>query len=102
MRRLQIWLVVSLLTSSFLGGCALSDRGPPAALDTLVPLAIIHVAEDHLKAERLDPGPVDGIFTEETAEALRQYQRRYGLVASGLLDQATRFHMALEATPGEK
>ena len=51
--------------------------------------------------ERLDPGPVDGVFTEQTAEALRQYQRRYGMVVSGLLDHATRLHMALDSPPGE-
>jgi len=67
----------------------------------LLPLAIIHVAEERLKGERFDPGPVDGVFTEQTAEALRQYQRRYGLVVSGLLDHATRLHMALESLPGD-
>ena len=96
MRRLQTWLILSLLASSFLGGCALSNHGPPAALDILVPMGIIHVAEQHLKAAGLDTGPVDGLFTEQTAEALRQYQRRYGLVVSGLLDQATRYHLNLE------
>ena len=47
-------------------------------------------AEDHLKTFGFDPGPVDGTFTEQTAEAVRQYQRRYGLVVTGLLDAGTR------------
>ena len=93
MWRLSVTLVLSLLVSSFLGACALSDHGsgnPPAALDRLIPVGLIHVAEDHLQAFGFDPGPVDGIFTAQTAEALRQYQRRYGLVVSALMDHATR------------
>jgi hypothetical protein len=84
--------------------CAITDLGPQppvAALDQFIPVGLIHVAEDHLKAQGLDPGPVDGIFTEQTAEAVRQYQRRYGLVVSGLLDSGTRIHLGLEKSPGE-
>jgi peptidoglycan hydrolase-like protein with peptidoglycan-binding domain len=44
---------------------------------------------------------MDGIFTEQTAEAVRQYQRRYGLLVSGLLDSGTRIHLNLEKSPGE-
>ena len=80
-----------LMVSVLLSACALSDRGaepPVAALDRLLPTGMIYVAEDHLKAMGFDPGRVDGIFTEQTAEAIRQYQRRYGLVVTGLLDAA--------------
>ena len=99
MTRLCVQLVMSLLVSSFVGGCALSNLGPAtpvAALDRLIPIGLIQVAEDRLKAQGLDPGPVDEIFTEQTAEAIRQYQRRYGLVVSGLLDAATREHLGIE------
>ena len=99
MKRRRPWVVMSLLLSLFLGACVQSDRGPQppvAALDKLLPVGIIYVAEDHLKAFGFDPGPVDGIFTEQTAEAVRQYQRRYGLVVSGLLDSATRQALDLE------
>ena len=104
MRRLPAWLVMSLLGNAFLGACALSDRGlqpPVAALDRLLPAGLLYVAEDHLKALGFDPGPVDGIFTEQTAEAIRQYQRRYGLVVSGLLDPATREALGIEKTPSD-
>jgi len=102
MKRRHTWLVLIPLASAFLGGCALSHPGEPiAAFDKLIPLGIIHVAEQHLKAAGFDPGPVDGVFTEQTAEALRQYQRRYGLVVSGMLDQNTREHLHLEKTPGD-
>lgn len=93
MRRLSARLVLSLLMSSFLGACTLSDRGPQtplAALDMFIPVGMIHVAEEHLKALGFDPGPVDGVFTEQTAEAIRQYQRRYAHVVNGLLDAPTR------------
>ena len=101
MPRLRAKLVMSLLVSSLMGACALNDRGPTspvAALDKLLPMGLIQVAQEHLKAQRLDPGPVDGIFTEQMAEAIRQYQRRYGMVVSGLLDSATRQHLGVEKT----
>ncbi|MGH8058722.1 MAG: peptidoglycan-binding domain-containing protein [Candidatus Entotheonellia bacterium] len=104
MKRLRAQLVMCLLVSSFLSACGLSQRGPQppvAALDRLIPAGLIHVAEDHLKALGFDPGPVDGIFTEQTAEALRQYQRRYGLVVSGLLDSHTREAFSIEKPPEE-
>ena len=106
MRRRSAWLVVSLLVSAFLGACALSDRGPRPlvpALDQLILAGMIQVAEEHLKALGFDPGRVDGVFTEQMAEAIRQYQRRYGLVVSGLLDSATRQDLipGLDMIPGE-
>lgn len=99
MRRLRTWLMISLLGSTFLDACALSNRAlnpPVAALDQLIPVGLLYVAEDHLRALGFDPGAVDGVFTEQTAEAIRQYQRRYGLVVSGLLDSATRQALGIE------
>jgi hypothetical protein len=32
---------------------------------------MISVAQEHLKALGFDPGPVDGVFTAQTAEAIR-------------------------------
>jgi peptidoglycan hydrolase-like protein with peptidoglycan-binding domain len=50
----------------------------------------IQVAQEHLRALGFDPGPVVGVFTAETQAAVRAYQARYGLPATGLLDHATR------------
>ena len=89
----SVWWMMSLVVGASLNGCGLNDRGsqpPVAALDKLIPAGIIYVAQAHLQALGFDPGPVDGIFREQTAAAIRQYQRRYGLVVSGLLDAATR------------
>ncbi|MGH8055634.1 MAG: peptidoglycan-binding domain-containing protein [Candidatus Entotheonellia bacterium] len=93
MQRRQLWLVMSLLASACLSACAVRDRGsqgPIVAYDRLLSSGDIQVAEEHLKGLGLDPGPVDGIFTEQTSAAIRQYQQRFGLPVSGVLDQATR------------
>ena len=41
--------------------------------------------EERLKAAGFDPGPVDGVFTGETARALVAYERARGLPSEGLL-----------------
>ena len=66
------------------------------ALDRLLSRGEIQVAEGHLQDFGFDPGPVDGIFTAQTQAAIRAFQSRYGLPASGLLDRATR----MELLPG--
>jgi peptidoglycan hydrolase-like protein with peptidoglycan-binding domain len=50
----------------------------------------------HLKDFGFDPGPIDGIYTAETQDAVRGYQTRYDLPATGLLDYTTR----LQRLPG--
>jgi N-acetylmuramoyl-L-alanine amidase len=52
-----------------------------------------------LQAFGFDPGPIDGIFTAETAAAVRAFQARYGLTVSGLLDYATREELKLGIDP---
>jgi sporulation protein YlmC with PRC-barrel domain len=41
--------------------------------------------EERLKAAGFDPGPVDGVFTGETAQALVAYEKDRGLPSEGLL-----------------
>jgi g-D-glutamyl-meso-diaminopimelate peptidase len=36
-----------------------------------------------------DPGPIDGIFGFQTEEAVRQFQRNYGLIADGIIGANT-------------
>jgi peptidoglycan hydrolase-like protein with peptidoglycan-binding domain len=48
------------------------------------------VAEAHLHDFGFDPGPVDGIYTAQTQDAVRAFQTTYGLSVSGLLDPQTR------------
>ncbi len=52
-----------------------------------------------LKAFGFDPGPVDGEWGPMTSAAVGAYQRRYGLPATGELDDATRARLQLEPRP---
>jgi peptidoglycan hydrolase-like protein with peptidoglycan-binding domain len=83
------WLPLVLLTA-----CVASQTEAPTALrpatDRLLTRGEIQVAEAHLKDFGFDPGPVDGIFTDETQAAVRAFQARYGIVVSGQLDYVTR------------
>lgn len=60
------------------------------APDRIMTEGEIKVMEQHLKDFGFDPGPVDGIFTAQTQDAVRAFQARYGLPVSGLLDRSTR------------
>ena len=44
-----------------------------------------HQIEERLKAAGFNPGPVDGVFTGETAQALVAYEKARGLPSEGLL-----------------
>jgi|RhiMethySRZTD1v2_1073278.scaffolds.fasta_scaffold336139_1 peptidoglycan lytic transglycosylase len=83
------WLVVVLLT-----GCVASKTQQPAtrqpATDTILTAGDIQIAQENLRAFGFDPGPLKGVFTPETQEAVRAYQARYGVEVTGLLDRATR------------
>jgi peptidoglycan hydrolase-like protein with peptidoglycan-binding domain len=69
---------------------AFTSGGERPALDRLLTQGDIQVAEEHLRQFGFDPGPVDGIYTPQTKAAIRAFQARYGLSASGLLDRSTR------------
>jgi murein L,D-transpeptidase YcbB/YkuD len=44
-----------------------------------------------LQKKGIDPGPIDGIFGPRTKEAVRTFQSRYGIKASGEVDNQTLF-----------
>jgi peptidoglycan hydrolase-like protein with peptidoglycan-binding domain len=60
----------------------------PAADETPVRLTV-REAQQRLLDKGYDPGVVDGISGPRTANALRQFQRDQGLVATGRLDGET-------------
>ena len=60
----------------------------------------IREAQERLKAEGFYAGPVDGLFGQETEEALREYQKAQGLKVTGSLTQET--EKQLLAKPGQK
>ena len=46
-------------------------------------------AQEALKSEGHDPGPIDGVMGPKTHEALRQYQKQENLKQTGRLDEDT-------------
>jgi peptidoglycan hydrolase-like protein with peptidoglycan-binding domain len=88
------WLPILLLTA-----CVASQTAAPTAgrerpaVDRLLTRGEVQVAQAHLKDFGFDPGPVDGLYTDQTQAAVRAYQARYGLPVSGLLDYPTRLRL---------
>jgi peptidoglycan hydrolase-like protein with peptidoglycan-binding domain len=93
------WSVIAWLPWLLLTACVASP--PPAsttgrerpAVDRLLTRGDIQVAEAHLHDFGFDPGPVDGVYTAQTRAAVRAFQARYGLPATGLLDYTTRLQL---------
>jgi peptidoglycan hydrolase-like protein with peptidoglycan-binding domain len=44
-----------------------------------------------LQKKRINPGPIDGVFGPLTKEAVRGFQSRYGIKASGEINNQTLF-----------
>jgi N-acetyl-anhydromuramyl-L-alanine amidase AmpD len=65
-------------------------EGLPPAVDQLLAQDLVQQAQANLKIAGYDPGRVDGIFDERTAEAVRRFQVARSLPVSGLLDEQTR------------
>jgi peptidoglycan hydrolase-like protein with peptidoglycan-binding domain len=93
------WCVIGCLPLVLLTACVASHTGERQAgtvrpaVDRLLTRGDIQVAETHLQDFGFDPGPVDGLYTAETRAAVRGYQARYGLPATGLLDYTTRLQL---------
>lgn len=49
----------------------------------------IKKAEEALKAQGLNPGPIDGKMDSQTEQALREFQKKNKLAVTGSLDQQT-------------
>ena len=47
-----------------------------------------------------DPGPIDGVMGVQTRGALRAYQKKHGLDATGRLDEATLAKLGESPTTG--
>src|SRR5262245_31541903 len=91
------WIPLVLLTACVASPPGARQAGPERpAVDRLLTRGDIQVAQMNLRDFGFDPGPVDGIYTAQTAAAVRAYQARYGLPATGLLDYTTR----LQVLPG--
>ena len=80
-----------MLAAPVVATAAGATRGNlPPAVDQMMAQDMIQLAESQLKVAGYDPGPVDGVFDEQTASAVRKYQAANGIPVSGLLDEPTR------------
>jgi N-acetyl-anhydromuramyl-L-alanine amidase AmpD len=93
------WGVIGWLALLLLIACVVSYPGDRQAererpgVDKLLTPGDIQVAQAHLQDFGFDPGAVDGIYTAQTAAAVRAYQARYGLPVTGQLDYTTRLRL---------
>jgi len=64
--------------------------------------AQVRNAQQALKSEGHDPGPIDGVMGPRTTAAVRAYQKAAGLQETGQLDQATMNRLGARgsASPG--
>jgi len=49
----------------------------------------VRAAQQALRDQGYNPGPIDGVMGPRTSAAVRDYQAKEGLTASGQLDDAT-------------
>jgi peptidoglycan hydrolase-like protein with peptidoglycan-binding domain len=98
------WMPLLLLTACVVShpGDHQTGTGRPA-VDRFLTRGDIEVAQRHLRASGFDPGPIDGLYTAQTQDAVRAFQTTYGLVVSGLLDRQTRemLKVGSEPKPGD-
>lgn len=50
---------------------------------------LVRKVQQELKAEGIDPGPIDGLWGPKTSRAVRQFQKEARIDASGQLDART-------------
>lgn len=56
--------------------------------------------QQELQSRGFNPGPVDGIMGPQTKNALRSFQEKEGMPATGELDSKTKSTLGVDATPG--
>jgi rare lipoprotein A len=101
MHALVIVFLVSLLAVGPTTAAAGQPHGqgePPAAQAPALTEDQIKQAQEALKTEGFHPGAVDGVVGRRTREALRAYQTREGLPATGVLDEPTLSRLAPRPT----
>jgi peptidoglycan lytic transglycosylase len=102
MHMLVLSLLVSLLAAwPTTAATGQPPRGQREAPDAQVPALTedqVKQAQEALKTEGFHPGSIDGVVGRRTREALRAYQAREGLPATGVLDQATFSRLAPRPT----
>jgi peptidoglycan hydrolase-like protein with peptidoglycan-binding domain len=96
MFRMVVAIVAALICPTGPGIAQEASNAPPAAhkpldmsaIPTLSPARVIQV-QQALQRKGFDPGPIDGVPGPMTREAVRGYQDRYGMPATGEIDNQT-------------
>jgi peptidoglycan hydrolase-like protein with peptidoglycan-binding domain len=105
MKKLLAVLIISLISLLGLLPSVVGAAGPRSTGEQapeqrgLLTKDQIRLAQERLKAEGFDPGPVTGELTPQTETALRQYQEKQSLPVSGALDEATLRELQLSLPP---
>lgn len=68
-----------------------------ASVKTQPSQAEIRLAQEQLRLTGFSPGPVDGVLGQKTSTALRQYQDKYSLPITGILDDVTKTLLEFQA-----
>ena len=94
----KIWILSTVLLTSAVGAAQAQVAGTSSSGDAKH--AAAYVSPDNLReVERVlqtqgfNPGKVDGVMDQDTVNALRAFQQREGLRATGVLNPATVKHL---------
>ena len=68
--------------------------------DDRMAMADTRAAQQALKTQGFDPGPIDGRMGPRTRAALNDYQRKNDLPVTGMLDDATMAKLEVRSTRG--
>jgi peptidoglycan hydrolase-like protein with peptidoglycan-binding domain len=58
----------------------------------------IREAQEALKSQGHDPGPIDGVMGSQTRQALREFQSKNGLKQTGNLDAETKQKLKIDGS----
>ncbi len=77
---------LALLAAVTTSAHAQSLRGLDTKATPALSADAIRIVQRALRDRAVNPGPPDGIVGPKTAEAIRQFQERYGMAPSGTID----------------
>jgi hypothetical protein len=75
-----------------------SSRGVRSPSQGLNSQQDVRQAQEALKAQGHDPGPIDGVMGPQTRQALREFQSSNGLEQTGMLDAKTKQKLNIESS----
>ena len=76
-----------------------SGQGPRSAFESQgMGQQDVRLAQEALKNQGHDPGPIDGVMGSQTRQALRAFQSKNGLKQTGTLDAETKQKLNIEGS----